>query len=115
MICKTLQVFVNTLTPDDKFSLLNRENLVQPIHMILSEKKKPVLDFFFAFSKSTLNFEYFPKRMTRIADVFLQLHTPKNVARYRSKKSRFRGPFVTQDGKRVETLLQSERQERYHI
>ena len=53
--------------------------------------------------------------MTRIADVFLQLHTPKNVARYRSKKSRFRGPFVTQDGKRVETLLQSERQERYHI
>ena len=48
--------------------------------MILSEKKKPVPDFFFAFSKSTLNFEYFPKRMTRIADVFLQLHTPKNVA-----------------------------------
>ena len=52
--------------------------------------------------------------MTLIADVFSKLRTPKNVARYRSKKSRLRGPFVGQYSKWTETLLPSERQQRYH-
>ena len=53
--------------------------------------------------------------MTLIADVFSKLQTPKNVVRYMSKKSRFRGPFERQHGKWTQTLLQSERQRRYHI
>ena len=53
--------------------------------------------------------------MTLIADLFAKLHTPKNVVRYMSKKSRFKGPFDRQHGKRVPTLLQSERKNRYHI
>ena len=32
-----------------------------------------------------------------------------------SKKSHFEGPFDTQHGKRVQTLLRSEPQHRYHI
>ena len=32
-------VFVNTLAFDDKYSLSNSENLVQPIEMQLSKKK----------------------------------------------------------------------------
>ena len=33
------ELFVNTFTTDDKYSLLNRENLTQPIHMQLSQKQ----------------------------------------------------------------------------
>ena len=53
--------------------------------------------------------------MTLIADLFEKLRTPKNVVRYTSKKSCFKGPFDRQHGKRVQTLLRSEPQHRYHI
>ena len=53
--------------------------------------------------------------MTLLADLFPQIRTPKNVVRYMSKKSRFKGLFDTQHGKRVQTLLECERQHRYHI
>ena len=53
--------------------------------------------------------------MTLIADLFPKLRTPENVVRYRSKKSRLKGPFDRQHGKRVQTLLRSERQHGYHI
>ena len=46
--------------------------------------------------------------MTLIADLFPKLPTPKNVLRYMSKKSHFKGPFDKQHGKRDQTLLQSE-------
>ena len=55
------------------------------------------------------------KKMSFIADLFAKLRTPKNVVRYMSKKSRFKGPFDRQHGKRVQTLLRSESQYRYHI
>ena len=54
--------FVNTLTANDKYSLLNRENLTQPIQILLSQKQVTVSQFLFAFLKSTLNFEYFQKK-----------------------------------------------------
>ena len=53
--------------------------------------------------------------MTFIADLFPKLRTPKNVVRYLSKKSHFKGPFDWKNGKRVQTLLRSEPQHRYHI
>ena len=53
--------------------------------------------------------------MTLIADLFPKLRTPENVVRYMSKKSRSKGLFDRQHGKRVQTLLQSERQHGYHI
>ena len=53
--------------------------------------------------------------MTFIADLFPKLRTPQNVVIYLSKKSRFKGPFDRQHGKRVQTLLPSEPQYRYHI
>ena len=45
--------------------------------------------------------------MTFIADSFPKLRTPKKVVRYLTKKSRFKGPFDTQHGKRVQTVLRS--------
>ena len=53
--------------------------------------------------------------MTLIAEFFPKLRTPKNVARDMSKKSHFKGPFDRQHGKRIQTLLRSGQQHRYHI
>ena len=55
-------MFVNTLTADDKYSLLNRDNLTQQNRMQLSQKQKAFSQFFVAFSKYTLDFEDFEKR-----------------------------------------------------
>ena len=50
-----------------------------------------------------------------MADLFQILRNPKNVVRYLSEKSRFKGPFDRQHGKQVKILLQSKPQHRYHI
>ena len=50
-----------------------------------------------------------------MADFLPKLRTPENVARYMSKKSRFKGPFDTQHGKRVQRQLQSAQQDCHHI
>ena len=55
-------MFVNTLTADDKYSPLNRDNLTQRIRTQLSQKQQAFPSFFFAFSKSTLNFAPFQKK-----------------------------------------------------
>ena len=53
--------------------------------------------------------------MTFIVEIFPILRTPKKVVRSMSKKSRFKGPFDRQHGKRVQTLLRSDPQHRYYI
>ena len=50
------------MTADDKYSLLNRDNLTQPIRTQLSQKQKAFSQFFIAFSKCALNFEHFQKK-----------------------------------------------------
>ena len=46
----------------DKCSLPKRDNLMQPIHLELSQKLKTFSQFFLPFSKSSLNFEHFQKQ-----------------------------------------------------
>ena len=53
---------VNTLTADDKYFLLNRDNLTQPIWTELSKKQTAFSQLLLAFWKSTLNFEIFQKK-----------------------------------------------------
>ena len=55
-------MFVKTLTADDKYSLLNRDNLTQPIWTELSKKQTAFSQLLVAFWKSTLNFEHFHKK-----------------------------------------------------
>ena len=45
-----------------KCYLLNRDNLMLPIHMHLSQELKAFSEFFTDFPKSRLNFEYFQKQ-----------------------------------------------------
>ena len=65
------------------------------------------MELFFHFRNLHKILNICKKKMTFIADLFPNLRTPSNVLRYFSKKSRFKGPFDRQHGKRVQTLLQS--------
>ena len=60
--CKISRLFPNTLNADGKYSLLNRDNLMEPIQMQLSRKQKSFSGFFCAFLKSSLNFEHVLKK-----------------------------------------------------
>ena len=62
MICKILRLFVNTLTADNKYFLINRDTLTQPIQMQLFQRQKTFYEFFSAFLKSILNFQSFQKK-----------------------------------------------------
>ena len=55
-------MFFNTLTADDKYSLLNRDNLTQQNRTQLSQQQEGFPEFFLAFPKSGLNFEHFQKK-----------------------------------------------------
>ena len=57
-----LRLFVKTLTPDGKYSLLNRDKLTEPLEILLYEKEKTFSEFFSSFLISTLNFEHFRKK-----------------------------------------------------
>ena len=58
-ISKILGLFVNSLTANKKYSLLNRNNLTQPIQMHLSKKKNQFSLIFPIFFKFKWNFEDF--------------------------------------------------------
>ena len=62
VICKILRRFVNILNSVDKYSLPNREYLMQPIQIKLSQNSKTFPGFFSSFSKSKLNFEHFQEK-----------------------------------------------------
>ena len=104
VICKILGLFVNTLTADDKYSLLNRNNLTQSIQMKLSKKQKTVSDLFSLSFKSRLIFKLFKKKVNPIAYGFPKLRIPVGVVRQIPKKFRFRRPYDKQHGKRSQTF-----------
>ena len=76
---KILRLFVKTMTADDKYSLLTRDNLTQPIHIHLSQKQKTFSEIFCSFLKSTLTFKNFQKKMNPIAYIIPKLRTPKHL------------------------------------
>ena len=62
LICKVWGHFVNPLTADDNYSVLNRGNLLQDFEMHLCEIQKIFCEFFFTFSKFRVNFEDFQEK-----------------------------------------------------
>ena len=81
VLWKILGLFVNTLTDNDKYCLHYRDNLTQPIQILLSQKQETFSEFVSAFLNSTLKFEHFQKTMTLIVDVFPKLPSPNKVIR----------------------------------
>ena len=62
VIHKILSLFVNTLRVNDKHNLLNRDNLMQPIQMKLSQKQKTFSQLFFGAFKIDIKLEIFAKK-----------------------------------------------------
>ena len=62
MICKILGLVANTLTADHKYSLIDRDILMQSIHMQLSKKQKTFCYLSSVFLKSSSNFECFERK-----------------------------------------------------
>ena len=60
--CKILGLLVNTLATDEKYPVLNRDNLRIPIQMILSKKQKSCSQFFDAFLKSRSKSRHFERK-----------------------------------------------------
>ena len=111
VIRKILRLVVNTFTANEKYSLLNTNNLTQSIQMELSQKQKSCSGSFFSIFGIYIKFGAFSKqKITFIANVFLKIWTPKNVVRYLSKKTCFGEPFNKQHVKQVQTLLKYERE-----
>ena len=62
VISEILELCLKTLTVDGKYSLNNRENLLQPIQMKFSKKQIVFSQRFAAFLKSLSNFQHFLKK-----------------------------------------------------
>ena len=56
---KILGLFVNTLSDDDKYSLLYRDILTEPIQILLSQKQNTFSQLLSAFLIAALNFGHF--------------------------------------------------------
>ena len=81
LTCHILALVFITLGADEKYPVLNRDNLTIPIQMQLSKKQKTFSEFFVELSKSKLNFKHFEKEMTVIHFVFLEVTDSENVVR----------------------------------
>ena len=62
VLCKILRLLLNTLTDDDKYSLLHRDNLTQTIEILLSQKEKTFSQLSSKILKATLNFAHFQRK-----------------------------------------------------
>ena len=79
-ISKICIKFFNIFTADDKYSLLNRDNLPQPIQIKLSNKQKSFYQFFTTFlCKCTSILNILNKKMSLIAYVFPKLQIAKET------------------------------------
>ena len=59
---KISRLFVNALTPDDKYSGSNMQNLQQQFQTPLSRQQKTFSGFFIALLKCAWNLEHFQKK-----------------------------------------------------
>ena len=50
------------MTPGDKYSVLNRDNFIQPIQILISQKEKTFSQLISAFLNSELNSEHLQKK-----------------------------------------------------
>ena len=77
LTCQISGELVKTLTADEKYPLLKRDNLTVPIQMQLFKKEKTFSLYFAAFLKSRWNFEYFEEKYVLIDFVILNLRSLK--------------------------------------
>ena len=74
-----LELFVNTLTTNDKYSSRNIQNLTQQLETTMSQKQKTFYRIFITYVKSRTSSDDFVKKMSLLAEVFMILLMPKKV------------------------------------
>ena len=84
------------MTADHMNSPHNRDKLPHHIQGHYLQNEKIFSQCFFAFSKSTWNFENFQTKTKFIAQIFWKLLTPKNVLTWMPESTLFRTPFGNQ-------------------
>ena len=62
LTCKILGLLVNTLATDEGYPILNRDNLMIPSQMQLSQKQKTFSQFLIPYLKSSSNLEDFEEK-----------------------------------------------------
>ena len=110
-----LALFLNILTPDEKYHIEDCENLQLPIQMHLSEKRKICFKFLLHFWNIQQISNVLKEKMIVIANVFPKLQTVKILLRPLSKKRRFRTRIHSQDVKALKMLPISSWQRFYHV
>ena len=115
VLCKFLRLLVNTLTDDENYSLLYRENLTQPIQILLFHKRKTFSIFFSAFSISTLNFAHFQKKDDSHSRCISQITVSEKGEYINVCKKPFWKSLQKKHGKWAQRLLKSAQRYLYHI
>ena len=67
VISEIFRLFVNTLTPDDKYSRRYMQIFWQQLQTPLSQKGKTFFQFFMAFLKYAWNLEHSEKKISSVA------------------------------------------------
>ena len=67
------RLFVNTLTPDDKYSRRNIQIFWQQIQTPLSQKSKTLCGFFIAFLKCAWNLEHSEKKQKYLSLIITEI------------------------------------------
>ena len=81
LTCKILGLLVNTLATDEKYPVLNRENLTILIQMELPQKQKTFSELPAAFLKSRFTFVYFEKEHDPHSFCISEITDSENVVR----------------------------------
>ena len=114
LICKILGLFVNTLSSDDKYSLLNMDNLTQPIQMWLSQKEIFFLNLFDHFWRLDWISKISKKKKKRWPSQLMYFRN-YGIQKTWLEQNLFWTLFERHHGKWVQTLMKSARQQLYYI
>ena len=81
LTCQILGLLLNTLAADEKYPVLNRDNLTIPIQMQLSQKENSFSRFWADFLKFSSNFKCFGKRDNPRRFCIFEVADSENVVR----------------------------------
>ena len=81
LTCQILGLLLNTLAADEKYPVLNRDNLTIPIQMQLSQKQKTFSQLFRELLKSRINYKHFERKEYPHRFCIFEITDSENVLR----------------------------------
>ena len=103
------------MAADEKYPVLNRDNLTIPIQIQFSQKQKSFFKFFAAFFKCRWNSSYFKEKRWPSSILYFRSCGLRKRGQTNSKKSRFKRSFDKQHCKCAQALLKTTSQHLDHI